>query len=220
VMGVAIAGMHYTGMSAAHFVASGSEPSFAGFVLASDGLAAVVATGTLAILVLTLIGAVIDRHIQSEVEHNQQLMSQTMELACQAEESRRLSEELEAMNAELQRSLEDAERARRQLAEEHEAYAALQYTAQREAAKSRWLAGVAEAATALAHEVNNPLTTLMMHAEILGELGEAKTPESPEEILKAARRIAAVIKRLTDAGDLRSVPYLGGSRMIDLKDSA
>ena len=59
------------------------------FVIATDGLAAAVVVGALVILALALIGAVIDRNIQSKVEFARQL---------------------ETMNAQLQRSLIDAER--------------------------------------------------------------------------------------------------------------
>ncbi|MFN2571347.1 MAG: histidine kinase dimerization/phospho-acceptor domain-containing protein, partial [Gemmatimonadales bacterium] len=216
VMGVGIAGMHYTAMSAARFTTGHVISQPARFVLASHGLAVAVSVATLVMLVLALIGAVIDRRLQSRVEYHRQLVEWSAELAMQVEESRRLSIELETMNAHLQRSLHDAERGRRQLAEEHEAYAALQRVAHQEAARARWLEGVAETTTALAHEVNNPLTALMMNAELLEELGAERAPDSAAEILRAARRIAAVINRLTNAGDLHSVPYIGANRMIDL----
>jgi signal transduction histidine kinase len=216
VMGVAIAGMHYTAMFAAHFTAAQTIALPARFLLATDGLGAAVAVGTLAILILALVGAVIDRRVESKTLYHEQMKLWMMELACQVEESKRLSEELELMNTELQHSLDDAERARRQLAEEHEAYAALQQIAQQQTARARWLEGVAEATTALAHEVNNPLTALMMNAELLEDLVPETASESLAEIQKAARRIAAVINRLTNAGELQSVAYLGNNRMIDL----
>jgi NO-binding membrane sensor protein with MHYT domain len=209
VMGVAIAGMHYTGMAAARFTPGEPVVHPSAFVLPTERLGIAVAVGTLAILILALIGVVIDRSIQSKIDYNRKLMARTVELALQVEESRRLS-------TELQHSLDDAERARRQLAEEHEAYAALQHVAQQQAAKARWLEGVAETTTALAHEVNNPLTALMMNVELLEELGAEEVPESLEEILASARRIAGVINRLTTTGDPRTVPYLGRSQMIDL----
>ena len=120
------------------------------------------------------------------------------------------------MNGELQRSLADAERARSELAENHAAHLELQVVAQQEAAKARWLEGVAEATTALAHEVNNPLTTLIMNAELLEESGSKDVADVTAEIQSAARRIAAVVKRLVKVGNHRSVAYVGKRRMLDL----
>ncbi|HEY1952743.1 MAG TPA: histidine kinase dimerization/phospho-acceptor domain-containing protein, partial [Gemmatimonadaceae bacterium] len=76
--------------------------------------------------------------------------------------------------------------------------------------------GVAATTVALAHEVNNPLTALMMNVELLNEVGPEDAPESIAEILAAARRIAAVVTRLTNATDPHSVVYLGSREMIDL----
>ena len=215
VMGVAIAGMHYTAMAAARFIPhSAAVPT--GFLIATNGLAAAVVVGTLTILILALVGAVIDRYIQSRDAFTEELTQRTLELALQYEESRRLAAELETMNAELQRSLADAERARNQLAEEHAAYAALQEVALRQAALARWLEGIAETTTAVAHEVNNPLTSLMINAELLGEVGVEVDPETIEQIQNAARRIGEVINRLRNVKDPRSVEYVGSSRMLDL----
>ena len=195
VMGIAIAGMHYTAMAGARFSSHQMSGPREGFLLATGGLAAAVAACTLAILVLALIGAVIDRNIQSKIE---------------------LTKRLERMNTELQRSLDDAQRARRELATEHAAYLSLQWVAQQEAARARWLEGVAEATTALAHEVNNPLTSLMMNLELLDEGLPEDAAESIATIKSAARRIAAVVKRLSDADHATSVAYVGETRMLDL----
>ena len=216
VMGVAIAGMHYTGMAAARFVPDQTAAVPSGLVIATKGLAVAVVAGSLTILALALIGSVIDRRIQAESKFRRELTERTLELALQFEESRRLAAELETMNADLQVSLEDAERARRRLAEEHAAYAKLQGVAQREAAKARWLEGIAETTTAVAHEVNNPLTALIMYAELLREDTPDEREEAIAQIQIAARRIAAVINRLVTDDDPRSVVYVGRSRMLDL----
>lgn len=216
VMGAAIAGMHYTAMAAAHFAPQSPIVHSASYILATRALAAAVVAGTLLILVLALIGAVIDRNIQSKVAFNKQLSAQTRQLEQQIAESQRLTVRLEEMNGELQRSLADAERARRELAEKHAAHLELQLVAQQEAARARWLEGVAEATTALAHEVNNPLTSLIMNAELLEESGPDHAAEATAEIQSAARRIAAVVKRLVSVGNRRSVVYVGKRRMLDL----
>jgi NO-binding membrane sensor protein with MHYT domain len=216
VMGIAIAGMHYTAMAAVGFVPNHSAAPADDYLLATNTLGAAVVVGTLAILALALVGAVIDRNIQSRGAFTRQLTAHAIELARQVEESQRLSAQLKQANAELQRSLDDAERARRDLAAEHAAYAELQTVAQQQAVKARWLEGVAEATTALAHEVNNPLTALLMNVEYLEETGPDQAPESIAAIQAAARRIAGVVSRLTTAANPRSVGYLGESRMLDL----
>jgi PAS domain S-box-containing protein len=65
ILGLAIAGLHYTGMAAARFVpdASRARPT-GGFVLVSDGLAAAVVIGTLLILLFTLLGSLVDHWVR------------------------------------------------------------------------------------------------------------------------------------------------------------
>jgi methyl-accepting chemotaxis protein PixJ len=195
VMGVAIAGMHYTAMAGVRFARQAVAMRPQGHVLATNTLGAAVVVGALIILGLALVGAVIDRTLQSNVA---------------------LTRQLRERNAELFRSFEDAERARRDLSYEHEAYAELQWVAQEKDAKARWLEGVAETATALAHEVNNPLTALMMNLEMLEEAEPEEIAESIAEVRRAAQRIAAVVKRLSTVDRPRSVAYLGDQRMLDL----
>jgi len=220
VMGIAIAGMHYTAMRGVSFSAAATAP--ATHVVATESLGVAVVLGTLVMIALALIGTVIDRNIQSKNEFTRRLTEQTAELTRQVEESQRLSARLinsgialEEMNAELQASLEYARTAQRQLADEHRAYSELQGIAQAQEAKTRWLEGVAEATTALAHEVNNPLTALLMNAEFLEE-GDKDQAAEIAEIQAAALRIAGVVKRMTTVARARSVTYVGESRMLDL----
>jgi signal transduction histidine kinase len=159
---------------------------------------------------------VIDRTIQSKVEFTRQLTAQTRQLARQYQESQRLAAQLEAMNVELQRSLADAERAKRELSEQHDANLELQRVAREEVDTARWLAGVAETTAALAHEINNPLTALIMNVELLESPNGDQAEESIQEIRTASRRIATVVKRLTTAASHRSVKYLGERLMLDL----
>jgi len=119
------------------------------------------------------------------------------------------------VNGELQHSLESAQTGWRALIYEHAAFSKVQEVAQRQAGEARWLEGVAEATTALAHEVNNPLTALLVNVEFL-EAGDADQATEIAEIQAAALRIAAVVKRLTNVANARSVAYLGESRMLDL----
>jgi PAS domain S-box-containing protein len=64
-LGCAIAGLHYTAMTAAHFSplpAGAVLPT--GFLLATGGLAASVVLGTVLVLVLTLLGSVVDHWVR------------------------------------------------------------------------------------------------------------------------------------------------------------
>jgi len=99
---------------------------------------------------------------------------------------------------------------------EHEINLELQRRAQHQAARARWLEGVAATTTALAHEINNPLTALLMNAEMLADPDEDQAAESVEQIRLAARRIAGVVARLTQSDAQRAVAYLDGRMMLDL----
>ncbi|HUR00181.1 MAG TPA: MHYT domain-containing protein [Gemmatimonadaceae bacterium] len=216
VMGGAISGMHYTAMAGAHFMPGGTTVHHDSYVLATGALGAAIVAGALLMLLLALVGAVIDRNMQAKVQFARQLTDHAMELAGQVEESRRLSARLEVTNAHLQRSLEDAHHARTALAVEQQTTLELQRVAALETAKARWLEGVAETSTALAHEVNNPLTALLMNIELLAETRCDQTAEPVAEIQASAKRIADVINRLANTAAPRSVPYIGALRMIDL----
>jgi methyl-accepting chemotaxis protein PixJ len=216
VMGVAIAGMHYTAMAAVHFTPAAIIDRPSDHIVATGGLAGAVVFGTMVILALAIVGSVIDRSMQSKIAFTKQLTAQTLQLGQQFEESQRLTSKLADMNGELQRSLADAYRSRRALAEQHEENLELQRAAQLEAVKARWLEGIAETATAVAHEINNPLTSLIIHAELLEEIDSDQALDSIAEIRRAARRIALVVRRLGRVGAPRSVSYIGESRMLDL----
>jgi NO-binding membrane sensor protein with MHYT domain len=195
VMGVAIAGMHYVGMAAVRFAPHTIPTSHTTHIVATGALAAGIVVGITVIIALALVGAVIDRNIQSKVEFTKQLKD---------------------MNGALQRSLADAERAREELAEQHETNLELQRVAQQEAVKARLLAGIAETATALAHEINNPLTVLMMNTDLLEDSDFDHSAETVAQIRGAANRIAGVVQRLTSVETPRTVRYIGESRMLDL----
>ncbi|HEX5180487.1 MAG TPA: response regulator [Gemmatimonadaceae bacterium] len=86
-------------------------------------------------------------------------------------------------------------------------------------ARAQWLAGIGETAIAVQHEVNNPLTALMIEAQAIAHLGgaNAELRALGESIHAQSERIATIVRRLGQLHDPRSVEYLrGGSRMIDL----
>jgi len=81
VMGLAISGMHYTGMAAATF-SSGPSPSHSvHYVLASNQLGVAIVIGAILIVVLALVGTIIDRNIQAASASAKQLAEHTVELA-------------------------------------------------------------------------------------------------------------------------------------------
>ena len=91
-------------------------------------------------------------------------------------------------------------------------------TAEAELARARWLAGIGETTIALEHEINNPLSALLGHAELLlmdDDLTESQRDEL-RVIREQAARIADVVRRLARLKNPQSVEYLSGARMIDL----
>jgi DNA-binding response OmpR family regulator len=88
--------------------------------------------------------------------------------------------------------------------------------------RARWAAGIGEATIALQHEINNPLTSLLATAELL-QLDAAQQglrTEDIDTILEQARRISALVKRLSELRDPKSVPYVSDASMIDLSEKS
>jgi DNA-binding response OmpR family regulator len=82
------------------------------------------------------------------------------------------------------------------------------------------LAAIGEIGLAIRHEINNPLGTILGYAELL--LAQAETlPEGGrkklEAIGRACIRIRDVVRRLEGLRDERSVEYLPGVSMTDLR---
>lgn len=102
---------------------------------------------------------------------------------------------------------------------------ALRYARERKAqedalAKSRWLAGIGEATLAVLHEINNPLTSLIINAELFAITDPGR--EEVAAILESAQRIADVTRRLARQrmSDAQSVELVKGVRMLDLGDES
>jgi DNA-binding response OmpR family regulator len=109
-------------------------------------------------------------------------------------------------------------RARLEIAGQRILQNAARRTAETELAKSRWLAGIGETTIAIEHEINNPLSALLGHAELL-LMDEGIGDEHREQlrvILEQASRIADVVRRLAKLKNPQSVEYLAGARMLDL----
>jgi len=109
-------------------------------------------------------------------------------------------------------------RARLEIAQQRIIQNAARRTAESELARARWLAGIGETTIALEHEINNPLSALLGHAELL-LMEDGLTDEQTQQvrvIREQATRIADVVRRLARLKNPRSVEYLTGSKMLDL----
>jgi DNA-binding response OmpR family regulator len=111
-------------------------------------------------------------------------------------------------------------RARLLIAERRMSHESRRREAEEGLSRARWLAGIGETSIALQHEINNPLTALLGHAELM--LVEAEEGGHDTERLRVihdqARRIAEVVKRLGRLRDPQTVEYAAGARMIDLSE--
>jgi DNA-binding response OmpR family regulator len=109
-------------------------------------------------------------------------------------------------------------RARLEIAERRIAHDTARRAAEAQLARARWLAGIGEATIALEHEINNPLSALLGHAELL-LMDRGLSPDQQVQlqiIREQAARIADVVRRLAKLKNPRSVEYSSGARMIDL----
>ncbi len=108
-------------------------------------------------------------------------------------------------------------RARLEIAQQRIIQNAAQRDAEAELARSRWLAGIGETTIALEHEINNPLSALLGHTELLlMDSAESEQREQLVIIQQQASRIADVVRRLASLKNPQTVEYLAGARMIDL----
>jgi DNA-binding response OmpR family regulator len=109
-------------------------------------------------------------------------------------------------------------RARLEIAKRRIAQDLVRRTAEAELARSRWLAGIGETTIALEHEINNPLSALLGHAELM-MMDNGLNEEQQEQlriIQEQAARIAQVVRRLAKLKNPQSVEYLAGALMLDL----
>ncbi|MFL5477839.1 MAG: hypothetical protein ACJ79X_02365, partial [Gemmatimonadaceae bacterium] len=62
---------------------------------------------------------------------------------------------------------------------------------------------------------------LMMNAELLAhDATPEEVPEIAAEIIDASNRISAVVRKLRQVGEPRSVEYLGEEKMLDLSEGS
>jgi DNA-binding response OmpR family regulator len=110
--------------------------------------------------------------------------------------------------------------ARLAIAERRIAQNRARWAAEDALANARWMAGIGQTALAIQHEVNNPLAALLGNVQLM--LMDDAIPRDArqlaEDMLVQARRVAAVVKRLSALEEPRTVEYLTGSPMLDLSD--
>ena len=93
----------------------------------------------------------------------------------------------------------------------------LRLAMEEERAVAQRRAGISETTVAVAHELNNVLTALVMNAELLAhDVPADEIPEIASEILAASNRIAATVQRLRKMVEPKTVDYLGERKMLDL----
>lgn len=113
-----------------------------------------------------------------------------------------LRRELERKNVQLEKAIKELKRTQSQLIE-----------------KER-LATIGEVAVTVNHEINNPLTSIIGLAEVL-EISyktgkDDKVKAGLRGILKEAKRIRNVTRKLANVSSSRPVVYLDSSKMIDI----
>ena len=81
---------------------------------------------------------------------------------------------------------------------------------------------VSEISGAMAHELNQPLTSVMGYAELLRKtIGEdARIRGYVETILQETERMAALVKKIGNLSRYETKRYVGGTQILDLDRSA
>ncbi len=87
--------------------------------------------------------------------------------------------------------------------------------------ESERMALLAELAGTAAHELNQPLTSVMGYAELLKRRMGDEDPnlKAASTILEQAERMAAIVKQIGRITKYETKPYVGGTRILDLEAS-
>jgi len=90
--------------------------------------------------------------------------------------------------------------------------------AQQKLQSSEKQALVAELAGAAAHELNQPLTSIMGYAQLIQRQSEAAAPHlrAVGVILSEAERMAGIVKKIGKITKYETTDYVGSARMLDL----
>jgi two-component system NtrC family sensor kinase len=110
--------------------------------------------------------------------------------------------------------------ARLEIAERRIAANDARWAAEEALSNAQWMAGIGQTALAIQHEINNPLAALLGNVQLM-LMDDALDPdvrELGEDMLAQARRVANVVKRLSQLDAPKTVEYLAGETMLDLSE--
>jgi DNA-binding response OmpR family regulator len=110
--------------------------------------------------------------------------------------------------------------ARLEIAERRIAANDARWTAEEALSNAQWMAGIGQTALAIQHEINNPLAALLSNVQLMlmDEALPADVRSLADDLLVQARRVANVVKRLSQLETPRTVEYLAGEPMLDLSE--
>ena len=110
--------------------------------------------------------------------------------------------------------------ARLEIAERRIAANDARWTAEEALSNAQWMAGIGQTALAIQHEINNQLAALLSNVQLMlmDEALPADVRSLADDLLVQARRVANVVKRLSQLETPRTVEYLAGEPMLDLSE--
>jgi two-component system NtrC family sensor kinase len=112
--------------------------------------------------------------------------------------------------------------ARLEIAERRIAANDARWAAEEALSNAQWMAGIGQTALAIQHEINNPLAALLSNVQLM--LMDEALPVDVRllaaDLLEQARRVANVVKRLSQLDAPKTVEYLTGEPMLDLSESS
>ncbi|MBO9596808.1 MAG: response regulator [Cohnella sp.] len=181
IMGLAVVGMHYTGMAAARFASSPAADS-SGIVLDHKWLAYFISGGTLFTLGLSLLGIFISNRLSHK---DSEIQEKSAEIYSMNQELRQLNEHLEQSVRERTAQLESAR---------DEAIKANQ-------TKSQFLAN-------MSHELRTPLNAIIGYSEMLmeeaEESGQTVFAKDLDKIRKSGKHLLSLINDILDISKIEA----------------
>jgi two-component system, NtrC family, sensor kinase len=111
--------------------------------------------------------------------------------------------------------------ARLEIAERRIAANEARWAAEEALSNAQWMAGIGQTALAIQHEINNPLAALLGNVQLMlmDDALAADMRSLANDMLAQARRVANVVKRLSQLEAPKTVEYLIGAPMLDLSES-